>query len=372
MNPLKNNLVKKTIEIGETLRLALEAAPNAMIIVNKEGKIILINTNAEHLFGYRTDELLGQLIEILVPEKFRSKHPDYRNSFFNNPKTRALGVGNDLFGLKKDGSEVSIEIGLNPIQTSEGIFALASIIDITERKRVEEDLKRSNEELQNFAYVASHDLQEPLRMISNYAQLLEKYYNDKLDKNGKEFIGYLVGGVKNMKRLIDDLLEYSRVGSKEKIFAEVDCNQVMSEVLKSITSKVSQTNSKVIYDKLPIVSGDRIQLTQLFQNLILNAIKFQSKSIPEIHISSSPRKNEWLFSVRDNGIGITREHQERIFEIFQRLHTKDEYEGTGIGLSICKKIVERHQGKIWVESEEGKGSIFYFTISQSVFSREMA
>ncbi len=244
---------------------------------------------------------------------------------------------------------------------------ILAIEDITERKELEEELKRSNEELEYLAYLASHDLQEPLRMISSYAQLLEKRYSEKLDKDAKEFIGFMVGGVNNMKTLINDLLEYSRVGVKEKSIEEFDCNEVINTVLKTITNRISETNSKVTHGSLPKVEGDKQQFIQLFQNLILNSIKYKSENPPCIHISSTSRGNEWLFSVKDNGIGIAKEHQERIFKMFQRLHTKSEYDGTGIGLAICKKIVERHDGKIWVESEEGKGSTFYFTIPQHVY-----
>nr|MBA3704593.1 PAS domain-containing sensor histidine kinase [Bacteroidota bacterium] len=255
----------------------------------------------------------------------------------------------------------------------EGRIQILSVIrDITFRKKAAEELKqkteeliRSNKELEQFAYVASHDLQEPLRMITGYVQLLAERYKGKLDEEANEFIDFALNGTERMRNLIYSLLEYSRI-NRIKPFEEIDVENVIDEILNNLHSLMVGNNVIVkIKEKLPSICGDSVLIGQLFQNLISNAIKFKGNEPPEIIISGKKVNNEYLFSVKDNGIGIQKEYAEKIFVIFQRLHTKEEYPGTGIGLAICKKIVERHGGRIWMESELGKGSTFYFTIKDT-------
>jgi light-regulated signal transduction histidine kinase (bacteriophytochrome) len=241
--------------------------------------------------------------------------------------------------------------------------------DITERKQGEEkiqmtleDLERSNKELEQFAYVASHDLQEPLRMVSSFTQMLGRRYKDKLDADAKDFIGFAVDGANRMQVLINDLLMYSRVGTRGKPFEPTDMNEVLGRAIANLRVAIEESHTIITNDELPTVRADAIQIVQLFQNLLSNSIKFRANNTPCVHVSFTERSDEWVFSVKDNGIGIAPAYHERIFVIFRRLQTKGEYPGTGIGLAICKKIVERHGGKIWVESELGKGSTFYFTI----------
>jgi light-regulated signal transduction histidine kinase (bacteriophytochrome) len=226
------------------------------------------------------------------------------------------------------------------------------------------ELSRSNDELQQFAYVASHDLQEPLRMISSYTQLLGRRYGDGFDENAKEFMGFIVEGAGRMKQLIEDLLAYSRVGTKGREFKAFPAESALERALANLRATAERSAAEVTHDRLPMVTGDEGQLAQVFQNLIGNAIKFRGEEAPRIHVSSRSADGEWVFSVRDNGIGFDPQYADRIFLVFQRLHNRAEYPGTGIGLAICKKIVDRHGGRIWVDSHPGTGSTFFFTIPE--------
>ncbi|MFB0517363.1 MAG: ATP-binding protein, partial [Candidatus Neomarinimicrobiota bacterium] len=250
-------------------------------------------------------------------------------------------------------------------------YLIAQMEDITRRKVAEEALieqsealKRSNQELEQFAYITSHDLQEPLRMVSGYSQLLARRYQGKLDADADEFIAYLVDGANRMKRLINDLLTYSRVQRAGRDFEPTDSEAALDQALANLHAAIEEQGAEVSHDPLPMVMADTSHLVQLFQNLIGNAIKFHGKDPPNIHVSAKENESKWIFSVRDNGIGIDPQYADRIFRIFQRLHGREEYPGTGIGLAICKKIVEHHGGNIWVESQPGKGSAFYFDLSR--------
>jgi hypothetical protein len=232
-----------------------------------------------------------------------------------------------------------------------------------EREQLLRQLMKSNKELEQFAYVASHDLQEPLRMVASFTRLLERRYKDRLDQDAREFIHYAVDGALRMQTLIDDLLAYSRVGARDIRFVPTDCNHPLNQALSNLRVAVEESQAIITRGTLPTIPCNASQMTQLFQNLISNAIKFRGTATPRIHIAAESKQNEWLFSVRDNGIGIDPRYKEQVFKIFQRLHSRDEYAGTGIGLALCMKIVELHKGAIWLESELGKGATFYFTLS---------
>jgi light-regulated signal transduction histidine kinase (bacteriophytochrome) len=273
--------------------------------------------------------------------------------------------------IRKDGSRVPVEITAFLVRDTEdkpqGLAAFAK--DVTERRQAQEslqqtiaDLQRSNTELEEFAYVASHDLQEPLRAVGGCVQVLQRRYGDKLDNRADELIAHAVEGASRMQNLINDLLAYSRVGTRGKPFESVDCNRVVADVLRSLQVGIRESDAEVHVEELPTVEADAGQLTQLFQNLIANAIKFRGQEVPRIEIDARRSDDGWLFAVRDNGIGIESQYFERVFVMFQRLHTRTEYSGTGIGLAICKKIVERHGGRIWIESAPNRGTTFYFTI----------
>ena len=364
--------ITENIKAKEALRLSniynrslIEASLDPLVTIGHDGKITDLNTSTELATGYSRDEMIGT---------------DFAN-YFTEPE-KAEKVYQEVF---KDGfvSDYALEIrhrngSIKPVLYNAsvyndesgkviGIFAAAR--DITERRRAEEKLKlkleelaRSNAELEQFAYVSSHDLQEPLRMISSYLQLLQRRYQGKLDEKADKYIYFAVDGASRMQNLINDLLEFSRVTTKAGEPELIDSEFILNQVLSSLELYIKENKATVSHDSLPKVIADNTQLAQVFQNLIANGIKFHSEETPKIHISAERKAGEWVFSVQDNGIGIDPNYSEKIFEVFKRLHKKEEYPGTGIGLAICKKIIERHGGRIWVESEFGKGSTFYFTL----------
>jgi PAS domain S-box-containing protein len=342
---------------------------DAIVSVDESQRITYFNQGAENVFGYSADELMGERLEVLIPPRFRAAHEDQVRSFGEGPvAARRMGERGQITGLRKDGDVFPADASISRIQVDGKRIYTAVLRDITERKRAEEalaqqaaELARSNAELEQFAYVASHDLQEPLRMIASYTQLLARRYRGKLDTDAEEFIGYAVEGVTRMQALINDLLTYSRVGTRGAEYSLVDAGAVLDRVLVSLGPTIEENDATVTHDELPTLCADAGQLGQLFQNLAANAVKFRGSEPPRVHVAARRGEGEWVFSVSDNGIGIAPEFRERIFVIFQRLHNRSEYAGTGIGLSICKKIVERHGGRIWLDSEPGQGTTFHFT-----------
>jgi PAS domain S-box-containing protein len=350
----------------ERLQALIDNAGSVIYIKDPAGHYILINHQYETLFHVDREAVKGKTDHDIFPsaiaDTFRA----------NDLAVIAAGVPieSEEVAPQDDGLHTYLSVKF-PLFDSEGqIFSVCGIsTDITDRKMAElelqqqkQDLVRSNDELQQFAYVASHDLQEPLRMITSYLELLERRYKGQLDAKADRFIDYAVDGAARMQILIDDLLRYSRVGSRSYSFAQVDCAVVLQYVLRNLQVAITESNAIVTYDALPEVNADITQLTQLFQNLIGNAIKFRREDPPQIQIRVERTNGKWLFSVRDNGIGIESQYADRIFVIFQRLHNRTDYPGTGMGLAICKKIVERHGGALWVESTPNRGSTFYFTL----------
>lgn len=347
-------------------RSLIHSSPNAIIITDSRGNILTWNQGAQAAFGYDETEMVGQPLTRIMPERYREAHILGIEKFLALGEARLVGKTAEFQGLRKDRTEFPLEITLSAWTAGGATFFGGIIRDISERKRVEE-LRRSNTELQQFANVASHDLQEPLRMVSNYVQLIAERYQGRLDADADEFIGFAVDGARRMQALINGLLEYARVESRGKPFQTVDLEKVLAEVTDNLRMKIRETGAEMTHDTLPQVWGDPLQLAQLLQNLFGNALKFQaSGKNPRIRLSVRRKSNEWVFECRDNGIGIDPKFFDRIFVIFQRLHSRAEYEGMGMGLAICKRIAERHGGRIWVESEEGTGASFFFTLPDKI------
>ena len=364
-------------------QIVIDSAPTAMVMIDVSGRIVLVNAQTEMLFGYPRAQMIGQLVEMLVPERFRVRHPSQRQGFFAAPETRRMGAGRELFGLRADGREVPVEIGLNPIHTTEGLFVLSAIVDITERKGMEnavrqardelevrvrelarssEALERSNLELQRFAYIVSHDLQAPLRSICGFVQLLQDSQRGRLDSEEEDWIHRAIDGTKRMQVLIKDMLSYARVDARARPFEKVALTEVVNEACAVLEASVLEARATITIGVLPVLTGDRAQLAQLFQNLIGNALTYHGTEPPELIVSASERGGEWIIDVADNGIGIPEHQRQEVFEIFRRLHPQETYPGTGIGLAICRRVVLRHGGRIWIESNQPRGSIFRIAI----------
>ncbi len=345
----------------------VESSEDAIVSRATEGNILSWNRGAEKMFGYSAEEAIGQPISMLVPPECASELGQIQERV-----AQGESVGRyETVRMAKDGRRIDVSLVVSPIFDAAGRITGASSIhrDITERKRAEEalarraeELERSNTELEQFAFVASHDVQEPLRMVASYTQLLAQRYQGKLDADADEFIAFAVEGAQRMQKLIQDLLTYSRLGTRREEFKPIECGQALGRALQNLAAPIEESGASITHGPLPTVVADGSQLTQLFQNLVSNAIKFRDQQPPRVRISAERNGAEWTFAVQDGGIGIDPQYADRIFVIFQRLHPRNEYPGTGIGLAISKKIVERHGGRIWVESKVGEGATFKFTI----------
>jgi chemotaxis family two-component system sensor kinase Cph1 len=353
----------------EMLRLLSQVFQNnieGVIITDIRRQIIHVNNKVNLIAGYPNDELVGQPVTLLLPiqerenfighwQEIKQGEPWQGECLLQHKQGKLFPAWVNVSCVKDDSGNVTHFI-VEFSDISDFRAAQEALVQRTE------ELSRSNKELEQFAYVASHDLQEPLRMVASFTQLLSRRYSGKLDADADEFIHYAVDGATRMQTLINDLLAYSRIGSRVKPFEPVKLSVVLQKALANLHVAIEESGANIVFDELPDTHGDSVQLTQLFQNLIGNAVKFRGESSPEIQIKVSDADKHWCLEIQDNGIGIAPEFFDRIFVIFQRLHNKEDYPGTGIGLSICKKIVERHGGQIKVKSERGQGATFIFTL----------
>jgi PAS domain S-box-containing protein len=344
-------------------RRTFELAGSGIANLGLDGRFIRVNRSLCAMLGYAAEELVGRPVKDI-------SHPDDRDL---TDEQRARVRSGELDSVKfekryiaKSGATVWVVLTVALVRDVDGTpqYEIAVFDDVTERKQALEELQRSNAELEQFASVASHDLQEPLRTISSYTQLLKRRYGERLEGDAAEFMGFIVDGAARMKQLIEDLLAYSRVGKHGKELQKVAVQAALAHALDNLKAALAESGGAVTHDALPSVLGDELQLAQVFQNLIGNALKFRGKDAPRIHVEVKDGTS-WEIAVKDNGIGIDPKYFERVFQIFQRLHAMGEYPGTGIGLAICKKVVERHGGRIWVESQPGAGSTFRFTLPKS-------
>lgn len=358
---------KKLIESEEKLRLLVNHIKDcAIFMLDNQGNVSTWNKGAESIKGYKSHEVLGKHVSMFYQDHERAKK--------TLQEAEKQGSFKEIVNLvRKDGSIFVADVMVTALYDDDGnLRGFAKIArDITEkekqdtaRKVLEEKLLRSNKELEQFAYVAAHDLQEPLRMVASYCKLIEKRYKDKLDNDGIDFINFAVDGARRMQQLINDLLQYSRVSTRGKELTLIDANKCLQYSLRILDEPIKDAKAKITFGDLPSVMADDIQLSQVFQNLISNAIKF-SNIEPVVNISCEKTNDGFYkFCVKDNGIGISENDKNRLFIIFQRLHNNDKRSGTGIGLAICRKIIERHGGKIWFDSKIGVGSRFFFTLKQ--------
>ena len=371
---VRKDAEKHLAQMEGRYRGLLEAAPDAMVVVNQGGEIVLLNLQAEKQFGYRRNELLGQKVKNIIPEGFAERlvADDLRSA--EDALAQQIGTGIELAGRRKDGSEFPIELMLSPLGGADGILVTAAIRDISVRKEAEGTLARKVEELKPLergtGAICLHRLPRFAGAAADGGQLHAASVADGTRESwtpiADEFIAFAVDGANRMQRLIQDLLAYSRVGTKGSELLETSSEKALDQALNNLRSAIGESGALVTHDPLPIVLADESQLVQLFQNLVGNAIKYQDGGIPQIHISAARNGGKkWKFSVHDNGLGIDSQYFERIFGMFQRLHKREEFAGTGIGLAICKKIVERHGGSISVESQPGKGSTFRFALTES-------
>ena len=347
----------------------LEAAPDGMVICNAEGEITLVNAQTESLFGYERHELLGASLEILIPERYHHKHVDHRENYFVSPVARNMGAGVDLFGRRKDGTEFPVEVSLSPFSTPNGRVVIAAVRDVTDSRKAQQnlaryarELERSNAELERFAYVASHDMKEPLRKIQAFGDRLSERFSDTLGDTGNDYVKRMQDAAHRMASLIEDMLTYSRIEIRSGAWESVNTQTLLDSCLHNLDMLIQENNAVVNADPMPVVEGHPWQLEMLLQNLIGNALKYRSLSrdpVIDIKVRQDQPEEAWVeIEIRDNGIGFEEDYAKQIFEPFERLHTHKEYPGTGIGLSICRKVVDHHHGNITASGKTDEGASF--------------
>src|SRR5262245_11507129 len=383
MEKTSEHLHKAQVEISETMfQGLLESAPDAIVIVNNRGEIILVNTQTEKVFGYWREELLGKPVEILIPERFHSKHIGHRLNYSADPHTRPMGIGLDLSARRRDGSEFSVEISLSPMETEAGRLVTAIIRDTSEWKRAAVEIRKlnreleqrvhertaqleaANRELEAFSYSVSHDLRAPLRHLSGFANLLKQSAAECLDEKSLRYLQHIDEAAELMGKLVDALLAFSRMGRAEMARSRVSCDKLVNEVLEILLPDMQGRKIVCQIESLPDAVGDQTMLRLVWSNLISNALKYtRPRDETRIEIGSTKNeRGEMVYFVRDNGVGFDMQYADKLFGVFQRLHNDEEFEGTGIGLATVQRIIRRHGGSIWAEGKVDGGATFYFLL----------
>lgn len=362
-------------------RLAIDAAPNAIMMIDKHGRIVLANPLAEKYFGYFHKGLIGANVDALVPMSTRMHHAGFRAGFMDAPKARPMGMGRDLHGLREDGTEFPVEIGLAPIETPDGLLVMATVVDITERKHAEDEIRKLNDELEQrvelrttqleaankeleaFSYSVSHDLRAPLRAIDGFTRILLEDYEPKLDEEGKRLFNIVRHEAQRMGQLIDDLLTFSRLGRAEVKFVSIDMRSMVRKIFDDLTTPETRSQIDFRLEELPATSGDPALLRQVWVNLLSNAVKFTSaRAQAVIEVQGAQTEDETIYQISDNGAGFDMSYADKLFGVFQRLHSEKDFEGTGVGLAIVQRIILRHGGRVWGEGKVNDGATFYFAL----------
>ena len=381
-----NRDVTQRKQVEKKFRNLLESAPDAMVIVDRAGRIQLVNAQTEKLFGYSRAELIGQPIEILIPSRFRNQHTGDRERYSQSPKARAMGAGLELYGVRKDGAEFPVEISLSPLETAEGTLITSAIRDVSERRKSEDAIRQLNEELQNriaqfrvvneelesFSYSVSHDLRAPLRHIDGFARILKEEYAASLPPDGTQYLDRVLKAANDMGRLVDDLLNLARIGRKEMLRQKVRLDDLVRQVIADLAAETKDRDIEWRIQPLVELECDSSLVKLALANLLSNAVKFTRNQHPAvIEIGTCETNGATAFFVRDNGVGFEAKYADKLFGVFQRLHRQEEFEGTGIGLATVRRIVRRHGGDIWAESEPGRGTTFTFTLEPRAENSQM-
>ena len=347
-------------------RGVLEAVPDAFVLVDSSGRIALVNSEAERLFGYGRDELLGELVEQLVPARYHKSHPGHRATYFDDPRTRPMGIGLELSGRRKDGSEFPVEISLSPLAIDDAMLAIAAIRDVTARKQTEEALRVANSELESFTYSVSHDLRAPIRQIDGFSRILSEKLGPSVDPQVDHYLRRIQDGTRHMGRLVDDLLNLARIGRQDLRPRAVALADLVRDVIDRLQPDLAGRSIEWKINELPTVDCDPGLMKIVFTNLLTNATKYtRPRAKAVIEVGRVARRGTGGVFVKDNGVGFDMQYADKLFGVFQRLHRPEEFEGTGVGLATVQRIVHKHGGEIWAEAMPDRGATFSFTLGRT-------